>query len=67
MKQYLFADAPVGIDAPDHVALFTYDNGAFVVENYRDSAARVGIRRKGQAAAETLTIPPHSFRVMTGR
>ena len=67
LKQYLFADAPVGIDAPDHVALFTYDSGAFVIENYRDSAARVGIRRKGQAAAKTLTIPPHSFRVMTGR
>jgi hypothetical protein len=63
IKQYLFADAPVQIDAPDHVALFTYDNGAFVVENFRDDAARVGIKRKGRTAVETMSIPAHSFRV----
>ena len=63
IKQYLFADLPVQIDAPDHVALFTYDNGAFVVENYRDDAARVVIMRKGQIDAETVSIPPHSFRL----
>jgi hypothetical protein len=62
LKQFLFADAPVTIDAPDHVALFTYDNGAFVVENFRDDAARVGVLRKGQAA-EAVSIPAHSFRV----
>jgi hypothetical protein len=62
IKQYLFADTPVTIDAPDHVALFTYDNGAFVVENFRDDSAAVGILRKGRTA-ETVTIPPHSFRV----
>jgi hypothetical protein len=63
LKQFLFGDAPVQIDAPDHVALFTYDNGAFVVENYRDDAAKVGIERKGDRKAEIVTIPPHSFRV----
>ena len=63
VKQFLFADAPVEIDAPDHVALFTYDNGAFVVENYRDDAAPVGIARKGQTQTKAVTIPPHSFRV----
>jgi hypothetical protein len=63
IKDYLFADAPVRIDAPDHVALFTYDNRAFIVENYRDDAARVGIVRAGQAARSTVTIPPHSFRL----
>jgi hypothetical protein len=63
IKQYLFSDQPVQIDAPDHVALFTYDNGAFVVENFRDDAAKVGIARKGQAQAESVSIPPHSFRV----
>jgi hypothetical protein len=61
IKRYLFADAPVTIDAPDHVALFTYDNGAFVVENFRDEAALVGISRKG-ATSETVAIPAHSFR-----
>jgi hypothetical protein len=63
LKQFLFADAPVQIDAPDHVALFTYDNGAFVVENYRDDAAKVGIERNGQAKTETVSIPAHSFRL----
>ncbi|MES2119706.1 MAG: hypothetical protein V4513_03915 [Pseudomonadota bacterium] len=63
VKQFLFADAPVQIDAPDHVALFTYDNGAFVVQNFRDTAAKVGVSRKGQAQAEAVTIAPHSFRL----
>jgi hypothetical protein len=63
LKQFLFADAQVQIDAPDHVALFTYDNGAFVVENFRDDAARVGIERKGESKSETVTMPSHSFRL----
>jgi hypothetical protein len=63
IKQFLFADAPVQIDAPDHVALFTYDNGAFVVENYRNDTAKVGIARGGRSQPETVTIQPHSFRV----
>lgn len=62
LKQFLFADALVQIDAPDHVALFTYDNGAFVVENYRDDAAKIAIERKGRSGAESVSIPPHSFR-----
>jgi len=43
IKEYLFPDAPVRIDAPDHVALFTYDNGAFVVENFRDQSVSVTV------------------------
>jgi hypothetical protein len=63
IKQYLFGDQPVEIDAPDHVALFTYDNGAFIVENFRDDSAFVVIMRKGQPAAERVSIAPHSFRL----
>jgi hypothetical protein len=63
IKQYLFGDLPVQIDAPDHVALFTYDNGAFIVENFRDDAATVRVSRNGQKATETATIPAHSFRL----
>ncbi len=63
LKQFLFADAPVQIDAPDHVALFTYDNGAFVVENFRDDLAQVRLERSGQSQSDTVTIPPHSFQV----
>ena len=51
IKDYLFADAPVRIDAPPQVALFTYDNGAFVVENYRDESASVAISVAGKSAA----------------
>jgi hypothetical protein len=68
VKDYLFADAPVRIDAPPRVALFTYDNGAFVVENFRDDAAHVGISLAGDSAAAPrrileVDLPPHSFRV----
>ena len=62
IKQYLFADAPVQIDAPDHVAVFTYDNGAFVVENFRDDPAKVTASRRGSSDVR-FTLPPHSFRV----
>lgn len=63
IKQYLFTDQPVQIDAPDHVALFTYDNGAFVVENFRDESAIVRVVRKRQRQVETIRILPHSFRL----
>jgi hypothetical protein len=62
LKRYLFSDQPVQIDAPDHVALFTYDNGAFVVENFRDDPAQVRVLRGG-SSEPAITIPPHSFRV----
>jgi hypothetical protein len=51
VKDYLFAEAPVRIDAPPQVALFTYDNGAFVVENFRDQPAHVGISVAGTTGA----------------
>jgi hypothetical protein len=57
-KEYLFADAPVRIDAPAKVALFTYDNGAFVVENYRDETATVTISVAGA---------PSRLREITGK
>jgi hypothetical protein len=51
IKEYLLPNAPVRIDAPPQVALFTYDNGAFVVENYRDGSAPVTISVAGTPAA----------------
>lgn len=53
IKEYLFPDALVRINAPDHVALFTYDNGAFVIENYRDDAAHVAVSLAGTSASIT--------------
>ena len=66
IKQYLFADAPVQIDAPDHVAVFAYDNGAFVVENFRDDPAKVTASRASSSDVR-FTLPPHSFRVFGRR
>jgi hypothetical protein len=56
IKQYLLAKAPVQIDAPPQVALFTYDNGAFVIENFRDDAASVTISVAGTTAALRDTV-----------
>jgi hypothetical protein len=51
IKDYLTPDAPVRIDSPPRVALFSYDNSAFVVENYRGEEAAVTISVAGSPAA----------------
>jgi len=82
VKTYLMADTPVRIDAPAGVSLFTYDNGAYVIQSFRDTATTVKVvthRAAGgtRPAAETVpgggedtvsdvVIPPHSFRVFKG-
>jgi hypothetical protein len=58
----------VRIDAPSRVALFTYDNGAFIVENYRGEEAEVTISLAGTpgslrevttgAALQPIAEPP---------
>ena len=45
---YLFVPVP-----DEHVALFTYDNGAFVIENYRDDAAKVAVSLAGSSTSVT--------------
>jgi hypothetical protein len=50
IKHYLLADFPVRIDAPDHVALFAYDNATLAVESYRDAAASVNVVVPGEGA-----------------
>jgi hypothetical protein len=49
LRSVLGRRAPVLLDAPAEVALFTYDNGAFVVENYRDAAVTVQVGVTGAA------------------
>jgi len=82
VKKYLLADAPVRIEGPAGVSLFTYDNGAYVIQSFRDTATTVKVvthRAAGgtRPAAETVpgggedtvsdvVIPPHSFRVFKG-
>lgn len=50
IKQYLLADFPVRIDAPELVSLFAYDNATLAVESYRDAPAAVNIVVPGAGA-----------------
>lgn len=50
VKPFLQKGFPVRIDAPNHVALFAYDNGAFVVESYRDQPVTVTVSLSGKGA-----------------
>jgi len=43
VKKYLMADQPVRIESPAGVALFTYDNGAYVIESYNDTPVTVKV------------------------
>ena len=50
VKTYLQKGAPVRIDSPSGVSLFTYDNGAFVVESFNDTPVTVTISVSGKGA-----------------
>jgi hypothetical protein len=62
VKKYLLADAPVRIEGPAGVSLFTYDNGAFVIESFNDKPVQVRVIRNpakpaaARAAAETVPV-----------
>jgi len=43
IKGYLQRDFPVRMDSPAQVALFAYDNGAFVIESFRPDDAEVTV------------------------
>lgn len=49
LRSVLVRHAPVLLDAPAEVALFTYDNGTFVVENYRDTPVTIRVGVTGAA------------------
>jgi hypothetical protein len=48
IKGYLQQDFPVRIDSPAQVALFAYDNGAFVVESFRPENSEVTVSVAGE-------------------
>jgi hypothetical protein len=50
IKRYLLDGFPVTIDAPSKVALFAYDNNAFVAESYLDESTQVTVSILGPAA-----------------
>lgn len=45
-RQVLSKDVDFRIEAPAKVGLFLYDNGTFIVENFRDEAVTIRIRAK---------------------
>ena len=67
VKNFIMRGFPVRLDGPAQVALFAYDNGAFIVQNFSDTAAAVNISTLGNSAklknlvtGETLAgqLPP---------
>jgi len=48
IKHYLLADFPARLDAPDLVSLFVYDNGALVVQSFRNTPSAVNVVLPGE-------------------
>jgi hypothetical protein len=48
IKSYLQQDFPVRIESPPEVALYAYDNGAFVVESFRRDDSEVTVSVVGE-------------------
>jgi hypothetical protein len=75
IKDVVMANFPVRIDGPSQVALFAYDNGAFVVESYLPQQAEVKVTVRGEftklrnlVTGEVISSyvlePPKGFRRM---
>lgn len=50
LKGYLMASFPVRVEGPSQLALFAYDNKAFIVQSYRHEPADVVIKVAGKVA-----------------
>jgi hypothetical protein len=50
IKNYVMRGFPVRLDGPAEVALFAYNNGAFIVQNFSATAAEVNISTLGNSA-----------------
>jgi hypothetical protein len=71
IKNYVMRGFPVRLDGPAQVALFTYDNGAFIVQNFSDTASDVKISTLGNSTKlknlvtgvtlEGKLPPPHGW------
>jgi hypothetical protein len=71
IKNFVMRGFPARLDGPAQVALFAYDNGAFIVQNFSAAAADVKISTLGSATrlknlvtGETLDgklPPPHGW------
>jgi hypothetical protein len=75
IKDVVMANFPVRIDGPSQVALFAYDNGAFVLESYLPQQAEMKVTVRGdftklrnlvtgEVIASYVPEPPKGFRRM---
>jgi hypothetical protein len=57
IKSYIMRNFAVTMDAPSQVSLFTYDNGTFVVESYRNKpvTVTVSVLGKGKQLENLMT------------
>lgn len=49
------ADVDVYLQGPSQIALFTYDNGTFVVHSFRDSATQINLVVRGKNGVEDIS------------
>ena len=63
IRRVLSASLPVRIEAPSKVSLFAYDNGTFIVENFRDEpVTATAIRGTGPNAQRiAISLAPHAW------
>jgi len=64
IRRVLSVSLPVRLEAPSKVSLFAYDNGTFIVHNFRDEAVDVtAVRGTGNNARRlAISLPPHAWR-----
>jgi hypothetical protein len=64
IRRVLSVSLPVRIEAPSKVSLFAYDNGTFIVENFRDQPVEVTAVRGTGANAQRIAVslPAHAWR-----
>ncbi|HTQ37083.1 MAG TPA: hypothetical protein VMH77_08605 [Steroidobacteraceae bacterium] len=63
IRRVLSTSLPVRLEAPSKVSLFAYDNGTFVVHNFRDEAVQVtAVRGAGNNTARIpVSLPAHAW------
>ena len=54
IRSYVMGNLPIRIEAPAKVSLFAYDNGAFIVESFRDEPTEVTVLSTNSAALHDL-------------
>jgi hypothetical protein len=53
IRRVVAASLPVKLEAPGKVSLFVYDNGAFILHNFRDEPVSAGVTLRAGVAALT--------------